>query len=139
MPAALPSSIALASLIDALRGVLVQVPEVWLALLFGSQATGKARADSDVDIAFLGHIKDRLDLSARLSQVCAREVDLVSLHDPSFPLLEEVIRDGVLIYEADANVYSTWRSRALSSLDLDQAWYYRMRDAWLTSVAERGL
>ena len=139
MAAIVPSNTASASLVDALRGVLVQYPEVRLAILFGSQVTGATHAESDVDVAYLGHCTDRLGLAAHLSEVCSRDVDLVSLDDPSFPLLEEVIRDGILIHETAPNVYSAWRSHALSTLDLDRTWYYRMRDAWLKSVAEKGL
>ena len=139
MVAIVPSASDLATLVDALRGVLVQYPEVHLALLFGSQVTGATHAESDVDIAYLGQCTDRLQLATQLSERCGRNVDLVSLHDPGVPLLEEVIRDGILIHETAPNVYSTWRSHALSSLEIDRPWYNRMRDAWLKSVAQRGL
>jgi len=66
-------------------------------------------------------------------------VDLVSLEDPGFALLEELIRDSVLIYEAAAGIAARWRSHALSELDLDRPGFERMRDAWLARVASRGL
>ena len=139
MAAEVPSPTVSQSLVDALRGVLVRHPEVRLALLFGSQANGTATAESDVDLAVLGPSIDRPRLAADLSQVCHREVDVVRLDNPSIALLEEVIRDGILLCEGGPNFYSTWRSHALSSLEFDRPWYNRMRDAWLDSVAERGL
>jgi predicted nucleotidyltransferase len=118
-------------LVGSLQGVFVRHPEVRLALLFGSQASGTATAESDVDLAVLGSTIDKLHLAADLSQACQREVDLVSLDDPSIALLEEVIRDGILLWESEANANSAWRSHALSSLEFDRPWYNRMRDAWL--------
>jgi predicted nucleotidyltransferase len=51
-----------ARLVDALREVLRDRQDVHLALLFGSQARGKARPDSDVDVAVLGENLDVFDL-----------------------------------------------------------------------------
>ena len=44
-------------------------------------------------------------------------MDLVSLEDPGFALLEELVRDSVLIYEAAAGTAALWRSHALSELE----------------------
>lgn len=139
MVAELPLPTVTQALVDALRGVFFRHPEVRLALMFGSLARGTATAESDVDLAVLGSTVDKLRLAADLSHVCHREVDVIMLDDPSIVLLEEVIRDGILLCEGGANIYSTWRSHALSSLEFDRPWYNRMRDAWLASVAERGL
>lgn len=139
MAAELPFQHASQSLVAALQGVLSRHPEVRLALLFGSQATQTSTAQSDVDLAVLGSPIDPLLLTAELSQACHRDVDIVSLDNPTFALLEEVVRDGIVICEDANHAYSTWRSHALSSLELDRPWYNRMRDAWLKGVAERGI
>ncbi len=139
MAAELPSHHASQSLVGALRGVFSRHPEVRLALLFGSQATQTSTSESDVDLAVLGSPIDELQLIVELSQACHCEVDIVLLDNPTVALLEEVVRDGIVICENGNNIYSTWRSHALSSLELDRPWYNRMRDAWLKAVAERGI
>jgi uncharacterized protein len=124
---------------DALRSVLSTRPQVRLALLFGSRAKGSAHASSDVDVAVLAPGEDLLALGSELSQAVGTTVDLVSLEDPGFALLEELIRDSVLIYEAAAGNAARWRSHALSELDLDRPGFERMRDAWIARVAREGL
>jgi predicted nucleotidyltransferase len=124
---------------DRLGSVLSTRPRVRLALLFGSRARGSAHAGSDVDVAILAPEEDLLALGSQLSQAVGTTVDLVSLEDPGFALLEELIRDSVPIYEATAGNAARWRSHALSELDLDRAGFERMRDAWLARVANEGL
>jgi superfamily II DNA or RNA helicase len=100
----------------------------------GSRARGDHRVDSDVDVAVLGDV-DRLALSAELSRATGHEVDVVDLADPGYPLLSAVIADGILIHEGVPASYGRWRSHALSQLDLDRAWYARMRDGFIAKLA----
>lgn len=134
-----PAIAGLGKLIDALRQVLAQSPEIRLAILFGSQANGATHSESDVDIAYLGRCRDRMQLTTKLLEACGQDIDLVSLHSAGVPLLEEVVHNGVLIYESGPNVFSAWRSHALAELELDRSWYNRMRDAWLKAIAEKGV
>jgi len=71
-----------------------------LALLFGSRARGNASETSDVDVALLAPSADLLEIGARLSQASGLEVDVISLADPGVPLLDELLRDAVVLYEA---------------------------------------
>lgn len=134
-----PANRLVASLTAALHAVLARQSGIRLALLFGSQATGHARGDSDVDIGYLGHCSDRTRLAMELGDACGRSIDLVSLERAGVPLLDELVRDGKILYESAPGAYGRWLSHALSSLELDRAWYARMRDAWLESVATRGV
>jgi predicted nucleotidyltransferase len=135
-----PSSFRTGSnLEERLRGVLEGIPEVRLALLFGSQARGTARTGSDVDVAVLAHGADLLALAAALSRAIGETVDVVSLEDPGFPLLEELVRDSIPVYEGTPGAAASWRAHALSELDLDRPGFERMRDAWLARVAREGL
>jgi predicted nucleotidyltransferase len=131
--------VALQSVIEALHAVLEQRDDVELAILFGSRARGVAREGSDLDLALLAPGADLLTLGAELSRAVSLEVDLVSLEDPGVPLLEEIVRDGVVVYQAMPGAAARWRSFTLSMLELDRPWFARMRDAWLRHVAERGL
>jgi predicted nucleotidyltransferase len=90
-----------------------------LMLLYGSQATGKARADSDIDIAVLGHepieFESLLDLRGDLARLFETEnIDVKSLHhtDPLFRY--EATRHSRLLYgkEYDYHSFKNYAFRA---------------------------
>jgi hypothetical protein len=66
-------------------------------------------------------------------------VDVISLADPGVPLLDELLRDGVVLYQARPGACATWRSHVLADLELDRPWYERLRDAWLERVSRLGV
>lgn len=112
---------------------------VELALLFGSHARGKATERSDVDVAVRGSGLDLLALSAHASRALGVEVDVVSLDTTDVPLLQALVRDGVVLLQTKPGAAGAWRARALSILELDRPGYVRMRDAFLARVAREGL
>ena len=126
-------------ILAALRTALAAHAGVQLALLFGSRARGAAGPDSDVDVAVLGRAVDRLGLAASLSRAVGHEVDVIDLADPGVPLLEALVRDGIVVREATPGAGALWRARALAQLETDRPWYARMRDSWLARVAREGL
>jgi predicted nucleotidyltransferase len=63
-----------------LQSALQRFPSVRLALLFGSEARGRAAEGSDVDVAVSAPGQDLLALASGLSEACGREVDIVSWH-----------------------------------------------------------
>lgn len=113
--------------------------DVRVAVLFGSEARGTARAGSDVDVAVDAPGADILEIAAALSEALSREVDVVPLEDATIPLLEQLVRDGIVVHEAYPGAGALWRSHALTSLETDRPWFARMRDAWLSRVREQGL
>ncbi len=112
---------------------------VRLAILFGSRATGKATPTSDVDLALDADAPQFALIAGELSSELGLEVDVVSLKDVTIPLLEALIRDGIVVHEGRRGAGAAWRSKALAELETDRPWYARMRDAWIARVAERGL
>lgn len=124
---------------EPIRRVLASFPGVRLALLFGSYARGVATSESDVDVAVLARDVDLLSLGAALSLAVDREVDVIDLDEATIPMLEELIRDPVVVHEGAAAAFALWRSRVLAQLEIDGPWYARMRDAWLARVAAKGL
>lgn len=123
-------------IIASLKQVLAGRKDVRLALLFGSRARGRDRPGSDADVAVLGRGLNLLKLAADLSRAAKVEVDVVSLSDPGYPLLNAILRDGLLLYEGEKGAEASWRSHAWLEADIDRPWFERMRDAYLTRVAE---
>ncbi len=88
---------------------LAQQPLVDLAYLFGSQATGQARPDSDVDIAVLlsgtdrwTHVEERLRLSDELATRLHKAVDVVVLNHASPLLKQHVLMQKKVVFVRDA-------------------------------------
>lgn len=128
-----------ARLRDTLQRVLAAFPNVRLGLLFGSEARGTAGVRSDVDVAVQAPSSDALAIAAALSAACGREVDVVLLDDPPIPLLDALIRESEVVYEAKAGAAAIWRAATLATLETDRPWYERMSKAWLARVAREGL
>jgi hypothetical protein len=80
-----------------------------------------------------------LVLKAALAAALGREADLVSLEDATIPLLEHLVRDGIVVHEGYPGAGALWRSRILATLETDRPWFERMSGAWLARVAERGV
>lgn len=122
--------------VEPLRKALSDHKEVRLALLFGSRARGQARPDSDADVAVLGEGLDVLELAADLSDAARIEVDVVDIKDPGYPLLNALLRDGVVLSERERGAAASWRTRALLQAETDRPGYERMRDSYLKRLAE---
>ena len=96
-------------LIGTLREVLARIPEgLVCAYLFGSHARGDATPRSDVDVAVLFEQDPprtlaglHLDLADDLSGATGRAVDLVILNRAPADLVHRVLRDGLLLVDAD--------------------------------------
>jgi predicted nucleotidyltransferase len=122
-------------LIEALGKALKGRSDVHLAMLFGSRARGRARQDSDVDVAVVAPDVDLWALSADLSLPVGMEVDVVDLKDASYPLLNAVLRDGIPVHMGQKGALGSWRSRTISQIELDRTWYEQMRDGFLRKLA----
>lgn len=126
-------------LIQTLQRLLDGRKDIRLALLFGSQARGTAAADSDVDIAVDAPGLDLLTLGGMLSVALERDVDVIALdeHTP-YPLLERILREGLVVHEAYRGAGALFRARTAAMLELDRPNMERMRESWLKRVREKG-
>ena len=102
----------LSSITRAVSRCVAKRPEIQAAYVFGSVASGRARADSDVDVAVLidrrvppGRIlKYRLKLMADLGTALHRsDVDVVILNEASPLLAHRVLSQGTLVFERSAS------------------------------------
>ena len=85
-----------------LKAVLARFPEITLALVFGSVALGRQRADSDLDIAVSADhalsADERRGLIAALATSTGRPIDLIDLTTVSEPLLGQILRYGRKVF-----------------------------------------
>jgi predicted nucleotidyltransferase len=127
--------------IAKLRAALVAGPRLRLAVLFGSQATGRARAESDVDVGIIPSapmsLAEELALAATLSKAVGAQVDLVRL-DRDEPLVgREAALHGKPIFEERAGVFAAFRADAVSAwIDFDET-VSPHRRRFLERLAER--
>ncbi|MEI8206461.1 MAG: nucleotidyltransferase domain-containing protein [Kiritimatiellales bacterium] len=74
-----------------------------LAILYGSAATGKMRADSDVDIALLLDrplgAERKMELISRLESELRRDVDVIDLFSLSGTILKQVLHKGRVLIQ----------------------------------------
>lgn len=84
-----------------LKELLARFPRVQLAVLFGSMASGKARPDSDIDIAAQADteltLDERIAIMEALALAFNRPVDLVDLRTAGQPLLDQIVSTGIQV------------------------------------------
>lgn len=123
------------TLVETLREALRGREDVHLAVLFGSRARGRARPDSDVDLAIQGENLDLLALRYELTLATRLEVDVVDLARAGYPLLNAILRDAIFVHQGRPGAGGRWLSHTIAQLETDRPWYERMRDAYLRKLA----
>jgi uncharacterized protein len=111
-------------LLRELRAALRTEPNVRLAVLFGSQATGRGSERSDVDLLVVLNDSSAArvaELAGRLERRLGRDVQLVRLQDAerSPSLMVDVLEGGRVLVDREGR-WSQLRSRAA-------AWQRRAR------------
>jgi len=105
---------------DEIRDVLSRFPSIYLAIVFGSVASGLARSNSDLDLAVLGKTPlsadEKIELIAALAQQFGRPIDLIDLYAPPEPLLGQILCHGRRVLGSDV-AFAALLSRHL----IDQA------------------
>ena len=100
--------------IDAIRPKIKTLAEKYglsLVLLFGSQATGNAHKESDVDIAYLSPrmipFEEEININADLVEVFRNnDVQSVNIRKASPLFLKKIVERCMILYEKDRNIFT---------------------------------
>ncbi len=122
-------------IMDFLKKSIVDLNGIYL---FGSQATGRAKADSDIDIAVLAttDISDlqRWELAAACGVLAQQDVDLIDLRTVNTIFQYHIITEGKRIYTNNADFCDMFENRIMSDyLDLQQ-----FRQPLIDAIRKRG-
>ncbi|MGI8904497.1 MAG: nucleotidyltransferase domain-containing protein [Solirubrobacterales bacterium] len=114
------------------------------AYLFGSRASGQARADSDADIAVMPTRELGLRAQARLAQGLARalavpDLDLVLLDRATLELRGHIVQTGRLLFSADEPARVAFEVRTRSEYLDFLPTLKALERAYLAQVARHGL
>ena len=108
---------------NAVTSCLAARKEVLAAYIFGSVASGRARRDSDVDIAVL--VSDKImrgdswkyrleSISSLVDALCRDDVDLILLNEAPPLLAHRVLSKGKLILERSASARVAFQVRTVN-------------------------
>ena len=102
---------------ETLTAVLAAQPSLRIAILFGSLAGGRVRADSDIDLAVAAdgvlNARHKLALVEAVSSSTGRPVDLIDLRTAGEPLLGQILRNGVRLLVRDKRLLAELIKRHL--------------------------
>lgn len=122
---------------ERLTALLSRYPQIKLAILFGSQATGNARSDSDIDLGLLAQTPLTADFKLQLIQTIGaefgRSVDIVDLYHVPEPITGQVFK-GIRLVGSDTT-YAELLTRHLLNvadfLPLHQRILTERRNRWI--------
>lgn len=103
-------------LASTLRETLTEHGGVCLAILFGSQAAGRATTHSDLDLAvqmaapLTAH--EKIALVEKFAEATGLPIDIIDLNRVGVPLLGQILKHGVRLLGSDAE-YAALVSRRL--------------------------
>jgi uncharacterized protein len=114
------------------------------AYLFGSRASGRARATSDADVAVMPErrlaLLERERLAARLTAAMGvPDVDVVSLDRAPLELRGRIVQEGQLMYSADEPARVAFEVRTRSEYFDFLPALERLQRSYLAHVADHGL
>jgi predicted nucleotidyltransferase len=124
-------------LAEQLTEFLSHYPQIELAILFGSQASGNASAESDIDLALLADqpisADLKLDLTEQMGVRFGRPADIVDLHFAAEPVLGQVLQGTRLLGtdEKYARLLTIHLINAADFLPLQQRILAERRRAWI--------
>ena len=117
---------------DTLRAILEPFPELDAVYLFGSHATGRTHAESDLDLGLVGDAEAldarKLDILTELARNGFDRVDLVLFDTAPPALAHEIVKHNQLLFAREHVPTSTLYSNAIRRY-LDFAPFLRVQAA----------
>ena len=124
--------------IETIIHTLARIIDPWLIILFGSYAKGRARDESDIDIAFLTDQKvdeyQSFCIAQELAGLIGKSIDCVNLHSVSTVFQVQVIGHGKVLYCRDETRRKYYFLRTLK----EYALLNEERATILKQIKERG-
>lgn len=100
----------MATIDQCIQEVLEHHPQISLAILFGSHATGRVTASSDIDLAVAADqtlsTKEKLSLIDDLALQFGCPIDIVDLMAVSGPILQQALCKGRVILKKRASLFA---------------------------------
>jgi predicted nucleotidyltransferase len=130
---------------DIVASYCAERPEIVACYLFGSQATGKARPDSDVDLGFLlknevprSHYADlSLEYFSQLSKMLRRDIHPLIMNSAGELVLEQIFRKGMSLYGGDSFDCAYFRMTQTAQIAEFAPLRKRMEDNFLERMKEK--
>lgn len=130
---------------DIVAAYCAERPEIVACYLFGSQATGKARTDSDVDLGFLlkGDIPQSsytdlsLEYFAQLSRMLRHDIHPLIMNSAGEVVLEQIFRKGMVVYGGDSFDCAYFRMTQTAQIAEFAPLRQRMEDNFLERMKEK--
>ncbi len=98
-------TVAINPIDEQLRKVFIGFPQIKLAILFGSVASGAATAQSVLDLAVIAEtpleVAEKIQIIEALAMATGRPIDLVDVHAAPEPVLGQVLKHGRRIIGSD--------------------------------------
>jgi predicted nucleotidyltransferase len=126
---------------DAIAALVAGETGIRLALIFGSLAKGRARNDSDVDVAVAADrpldIGTKMRLIEQLAVLTGRPIDLVDLQAADGLILKQVLVEGRLLFCRDRALYARLMQRMIFDQEDAMRYHQRIlavrRNAWISA------
>lgn len=101
--------------VDELRTALLDVPQVRLAVLFGSSARGTATATSDIDLGVMltAEPAEANEAYRALRRIAGSRLDVTDLRSAPPLLRFEIAKDGVLLAEREPGAWADFKAHAM--------------------------
>jgi len=96
---------------------LAEDPDLQLAMLFGSAATGDLRPDSDIDVAIYPRktmaSRKRQQVADEIALATNRAVDLIDLSTAEGALLRKILHSGIVLFSKTPGILGALSERLL--------------------------
>lgn len=126
---------------EKLIHALEKHPEIAAAILFGSESSGHANRESDIDIALLyeaaktPQYMDLIQFREELCDLMKREVDIVVLNNASPIIAMQAVKNGTPLYIHNNKSYCNFEMRLFT----DYADLKRLREPFEKDILKRKL